>query len=58
MNDKACMKVLKGFGHLVDDESNVYVFEDILGNDIVEICLHKLKYQVHVLIIVRPQGIV
>ena len=58
MNDEPCMQVLQGFCHLIDDESYVYVLEDILGNDIVQICLHKLKYQVNVLVIVRSQRIV
>ena len=58
MNDKSRMQVLQRFCHLIDYESDVYVLKNILGYDIVQICLHKLKYQVNVLAIICSQSII
>lgn len=54
----ACMKILQCFGHLINDESNVNIFENVLRNDIVEIGFHELKDQINVLIIVCTQCII
>lgn len=51
------MHVLERFGELIDNESNVYVLEYALGDDVVEIRLHELEEQVYVLIIISADGV-
>lgn len=58
MNNEPGMKVLQCFGHLVDYESNVDVFENIFGNNIMEICFHELKNQINVFVIVCSECII
>ncbi len=55
VNDKSSVEVLESFGHLINDESDVYIFENILGYNIVQIGLHKLEYQIDVLVVVSSQ---
>ena len=52
------MQVLQRFGHLVDDKTNVHIFQYIFRYYIVQISLHELKDQINVLTIVCPQSIV
>ena len=54
MDDETGMKVLESFCHLVDDESDVYVFEDIFRYDIVKVGFHELEDQINVLVVVGP----
>ena len=57
MDDCAAVEVLECLGELVDDEPDVYVFEDALRDDVVQVCLHELEQQVHVLVVVRADGV-
>lgn len=52
MDDFATVQVLEGFGYLVDDVSDVDIFEDVFGYDIVEVCLDELENQVHIAVVV------
>lgn len=52
MYNKTSVKVFEGFGHLVNDKTNVNVLKDILGYDVVQIGLHELEYQVDVLVVI------
>ena len=58
MDDEPRMQVLQRFGHLVDDKTNVHIFQYIFRYYIVQISLHELKDQINVLTIVCPQSIV
>jgi hypothetical protein len=35
MDNESSVKILESFSHLVNDESDVNIFENILGNDVV-----------------------
>lgn len=52
MNDRRGVEVLHALYDLIHNVSVVYVFEDFLSDSIVEICLHKLEYQVKVFVVV------
>lgn len=52
------VEVFECFGHLVDDEPDVYVLEDAFGNHIMQIGFHVLEYQVYVLIVLCPYRLV
>ena len=52
------MQVFERFGELVEYESDVDVLEDPLSDDVVQVCLHVLKKQVDVLVVLRPNAIV
>lgn len=51
------MHVFERFGELIDDESNVYVLEYALRDDVVEISLHEFEEQVYILIIISADGV-
>lgn len=51
------MQVFESFGQLVDDESNMNIFEDSLRNHIMKIGLHELEEQVHVFVIISANGL-
>ena len=52
------MQVFERFGELVKYEPDVHVPEDPLSDDVVQVCLHVLKKQVNVLVVLRANGIV
>lgn len=52
------MQVLERFGELVEYEPHVHVLEDPLRDDVVQVCLHVLKKQINVLVVLRANGIV
>ena len=37
------MKILQSLSKLIDDESDMYIFEYVLRDDIMKIGLHELK---------------
>jgi len=57
VDDCAAVEVLERFGELVHDEPDVYVLEDALRDDVVQVCLHELEQQVYVLVVVRADGV-
>lgn len=52
------MKILESFCDLVDDIAYVYIFEYVLGDDVMEICLNELKDEVNIFIIFCFDGII
>ena len=58
MYNFATMKVFKSFCDLIDDIANVNIFEYILGDDVVEVCLNELKYEIDISVIVGFYGVV
>lgn len=58
MDDRSAMEVFESFGCLVDDEANVYIFEDAFGDDVVEIGLHVLEEKVDVFVVVSSDRLV
>ncbi len=58
MDDSSGVKVLEGFGELVDDEADVHVFEYAFGDDVVQVCLHELEEQVDVFVVVGADCLV
>lgn len=52
------MEIFEPLGDLIDYVSNVNILEDALSNHVVQICLHKLEYEVNISIIVSLDGIV
>ncbi len=57
MNNKTGVKILESFAHLINDEAHVYVLENILRNDIVQIGFHELKDEINVLVVVSSQSV-
>ena len=51
MYNFATMKIFESFGDLINDIPNVDVFEDIFRDNIVEICLHKLKNEINISVV-------
>lgn len=51
MNQLCTMKVLQRFENLIKDINLMHFLQDIGPNNRMQICLHKLKYQVQVLFI-------
>lgn len=58
MNDAARVHVLQRLGHLIDDKSDMYILQDAFRDDIVQISLHELEHQIHVFIVLGPDGVV
>ena len=58
MNNRASVEILESLGELIDDEPDVDLLEDAFGDDIMKICLHELKDQIHIFIIVCLDGFV
>lgn len=52
------MQVFEGFGQLVDDEADMDILENALGNDVVEVGFHILEQQVDILVIIGPHRLV
>ncbi len=52
------MKILQCFCELVNDKADVYIFEYILANYVVQVGLHELKKKIDVLIIISADRIV
>ena len=57
MYDGPTVHVLERLGKLVDNESNVYILEYALRDDVMEIRLHELEEQVDVLVIISTDGV-
>lgn len=57
MDNGPTMQILECLGELVDDETDMDVLEDALGNDVMQVCLHELKQQINVLVIVSADGV-
>jgi hypothetical protein len=52
------VQVFESLGHLIDNEADMDIFEDIFRNDIVQVRLHKLKYQIDVFVVVSLESVV
>ena len=52
MNNGGRMEILEGFGQLVNDKPDMYIFEYALGNHIMKICFHELKQQIDIFVVV------
>ena len=57
MNDVCRVKILDALENLIHDELVVNVFEDLLSDGVVQVCLHILKDQIEVLVILRTDNI-
>ena len=57
MDDCTAVEVFECFGELVDDEADVYIFEDAFGDDVMEVCFHELKQQVDVFVVVCANSV-
>ena len=57
MDDLRGVQVLECFGELVDDETDVHVFEDVFRDYVVEVGLHELEEEVHVFVVVCADGL-
>ena len=43
---------------MIDDEADVDIFENAFRDDVVKVSLHILKQQVHIFVVVCPNGFV
>ena len=51
------MHVLQAFENLVDDILFVDIFQDIRADDCVKVCIHEVKHQVYVPIVLGPNHV-
>lgn len=51
MDNLPRMQVLECFRYLVDDILYMHIFQDALGNHIMQIGLHELEYQIDIFVI-------
>lgn len=57
MDYAGSVHVLERLCHLIDYEANMYIFQDSLGYHIMKVCLHELKNQVNIFIVIGFDGI-
>lgn len=56
MNDFGSVEVLEGLGYLIDDIADVHILEDVFSDDVVQVGLHELEYQVDISVVLRLDG--
>lgn len=57
MDNGATMQILECLGQLVYDEADMDVLEYALRNDVMQVCLHELKQQINVLVVVSADSV-
>lgn len=58
MDNFPAVKVLQGLRYLVDDIADVHVLENVLGYDVVEVCLDELENDIDIAVVLRLYGFV
>ena len=56
MNDFGSVEVLEGLGYFIDDIADVHILEDVFSDDVVQVGLHELEYQVNISVVLRLDG--